>query len=116
MNNILKLEDYKIEVLNQVQNTLKKDYYIFNPRYKTDLKTIKNILNYLIKHDFRYYTKYCKVMIDKEFYSQISNPKDWYANINDCIDDFILTTSSEILNLIQNKYFNKVTLKYEYAV
>ena len=112
---ILNIKNYKTDVIKKVLDTLKKDYFICNPNYKTDLKTIYNIFDYLVKHNFKYNTKNCMITFDNKFYSQISSPSDYYTSIDDCIDDFILTASCEILNLIQNKYFNKVTLKYEYA-
>ena len=114
---LLKLKNYVNEVRELTLENLKDEYHQTNMRYRQaieDKTIVDKIIEYLVKHNFRYNTKNTQVRIDNEFYCQYSNPKDYPKTIEECEQDFIWTAKCEVLNLIQNTYFNKETLTYNY--
>lgn len=115
MGNTIKI-DSTIEMIvkSKVELSLSKPYYIENKdRYyiKSD-KVINNIINYLRKHNMTYYIDEGLVKLDGDFYSQYSNKEDYPKNYEEALRNFISTIEHEVLNMIQNPYFDKDKLQW----
>ncbi len=115
MKNTIKI-DYDIEriVKGRVELSLQEPYYIKNKdRYyiKSD-KVINDIVNYLRKHNMIYHISEGLVTLDGDFYCQYSNKEDYPKNYEEALRDFIFTIENEVINMIQNPYFDKDNLKW----
>lgn len=115
MENTIKI-DSNIEMIvkSKVELSLSKPYYNKNKdRYyiKSD-KVINNIIDYLRKHNMTYYISKGLIKLDGDFYSQYSDKKDYPKNYEEALRDFISTIECEVLNMIQNPYFDKDKLKW----
>ena len=84
----------------------KNRYYI-----KSD-KVINNIIDYLRRHNMTYYIDKGLITLDGDFYSQYSDKEDYPKNYEEALRDFISTIEYEVLNMIQNSYFDKDKLKW----
>lgn len=115
MENTIKI-DSNIEMIvkSKVELSLSKPYYTENKdRYyiKSD-KVINDIINYLRKHNMTYYIDKGLTTLDGDFYCQYSNMEDYPKNYKEALRDFISTIEYEVLNMIQNPYFNKDRLRW----
>lgn len=112
---ILHIKNYTNEVYNRVKDILSNSYHLNNPRYIYTDDTIKNIIqNYISKYDFKYNTKTGVTKFNNEFYSGYSYSKDIPLDIDIAIMDFIQAAACEVINLIQNIYFNNDTLTWNF--
>lgn len=115
INDTIKI-DYDIEriIKSKVELALREPYYIRNKdRYyiKSD-KVINDIINYLRKHNMTYYISNGLIKLNGEFYSQYSNKEDYPKNYEEALRDFISSIKYEVLNMIQNPYFDKDKLRW----
>ena len=115
MGNTIKI-DSNIEMIvkSKVELSLSDSYHLENEnRYyiKSD-KVINDIINYLRKHNMTYYIDKGLITLDEDFYCQYSDKKDYPKNYEEALRDFISTIEHEVLNMIQNPYFDKDKLKW----
>lgn len=115
MKNTIKIDNtIALIVKSDVILELTKDYYIKNKDrfFITSDKVIENIISYLKKCNMTYHINQGLVTLDGDFYCQYSNPSDYPRNYDEALEDFIFTIRNEVLDLIQNKYFDNEKQKW----
>lgn len=111
---ILNLKDYKIEVYNKVKEKLMDSYHQERwNRYACTDEEIKNIIEYFANKKYIYNVKTGVTTLDGEFCQCYSYKSDIPPE-GEAVGEFIWTATHEILNAIQNPYFDNATCKYDY--
>lgn len=112
---ILKLKDYQKKVFDKVKEILLSDNdYYKQPQYKVTDKQIRNIIKYFAKRNLQYNIKTGVTTLNDEHQSSYSNKAD-IPNENEAVYEFINSVAhANILNAIQNSYFDNEKLVYKY--